>query len=113
MSQITQSAKDLELSQPRYSLIIPFSPAMRNPKLLLSLLTSAGERAENDILLKYSKEEATPLINMLRDALREVANIPEEKTLAIFVSQFSKKVYYFTPTKNDKMPTVQVHNPCK
>lgn len=113
MNQNAQSEKDLEMSQPHYSMIIPFSPAMRNPKLLLSLLTSAGEGAEENILRKYSKEEAIPLINTLRDALRGVANVPEEKTLAIFVTQFSKKVYYFTPTKNDKMPTVRVDNPCK
>ena len=98
---------DME-GQPRYSLIIPFSPAMRNPKLLLTLLASALHRAENDIRGKYSKDHASTLIEKLRDAMHEITCVPEDKTLAVFVSQFSKKTYYFTPTKRDYMPSARV-----
>lgn len=106
-NKITQKDTEME-GQPRYSLIIAFSPAMRNPKLLLNLLTTAGARAEKDILLKYSEDQASPLISKLRDAIHEVQSVPDEKTLAIFVSRDSKKIYYFSPTEREYMPPVLV-----
>lgn len=109
-NKITQKDTEME-GQPRFSLIIPFSPAMRNPKLLLSLLNSAAERAEKDILVKYPKDQASPLINKLRDAIQEVESVPDEKTLAIFVSLSSKKIYYFSPTEREYMPPVLVQKP--
>lgn len=106
MKQKTNSEQEIDMeSQPRYSLIIPFTNDMRKPELLLKILTSAGERAESEILRKYTKDQAKPLIQNLHAALKKVEEIPQEKTLAIFVSLFSKKVYYFTPTKRDYMPT--------
>ena len=111
MKQKILSEPGMDLySQPHYSLIIPFTIPMRNPKLLLNLLTCAGERAEKDILVKYTKDQAKPIIQNLRDALKKIQGISGEKTLAIFVSEFSKKIYYFTPTKRDYMPTVYVQS---
>lgn len=108
MEQNNQSGKKIDLVGPRFSLVIPFSPAMNNPKLLFNLLKSAVDKAEKEISLKYSKEKAFPLIKGLRDSIKGIKRIPKEKTLAIFVSGFTKNIYYFTATKTPKMPPVLV-----
>ena len=95
---------------PHVSLIMPFSRAMENPKELFKQLTSAVDNAEKELMIKYPKEQAIPLIKTLRDTIRDVKCSSHEKTLAIFVSLFSKKVYYFTPSKIDCMPPVLVRN---
>jgi hypothetical protein len=96
---------------PRVSLIIPFEPGMSHPQGLLKILSSAAEKAEIDLMKKYSKEQAMPLINGLREVIQDIQCSPNEKTLAILVSQFGKKVYYFTPTKNNHMPRMGATTP--
>ena len=92
---------------PHYTLMIPFDPAMNNPKLLLNLLKSAGDKAEKEIILKYSKEKGAFLIQRLREVLKEIKRVPQEKTIAVFISHFAKNVYYFTPTTRLSMPSIR------
>ena len=115
MKQSTHSIKKKFGSElgPHHTLIIPFSPEMNNPKLLFKILESAGEKAEIEINLKYSKEQAFSLIKMIRVVLNEVKSIPNQKTLAIFISGFAKNVYFFTPTKTLPLPSVMVSGPNK
>ncbi|MEO7044888.1 MAG: hypothetical protein ABI091_06240 [Ferruginibacter sp.] len=89
---------------PSVSLIIRFEPAMANPRGLSMILSAAAEKAEKDLMKKYSREQVTQLINGLREIIQEIQCSPNEKTLAILVSQFAKRVYYFTPSKNNHMP---------
>ena len=103
----TKEHTDLEKS-PHTSLIVPFSEEMRKQGGLLRLLTSATDKAAKELMIKYPKDQATLLINKLRKATEEVTAIPNEKTLAIFVSRFAKKIYFFTPTKRIYMPSVLV-----
>ena len=98
---------DLENS-PHTSLIVPFTEEMRKRGGLLKLLASATDKAGKELMIKYPKDQATLLINQLREAIEEVTAIPNEKTLAIFVSRFAKKIYFFTPTKRIYMPSVLV-----
>ncbi len=106
------SNKQIDFEQgPRFSLIIPFNPKMKNPKLLFNMLKSAGNKAEKEIKEKYSAEQALSLIKVLRCAIKEVKCSLNEKTLAIFVSRFAKNIYYFTPTKLLAMPSVLVSKP--
>ena len=93
---------------PHISLIIPFEPAMAHPRSLLKILSAAAEKTETDLLKKYSKEEALPLINVLREVIQDIKCSPNEKTLAIMISQFGRKIYYFTPTKNNHLPRMGV-----
>ena len=60
MEQNIHSGKKNDLEGPHFSLLIPFSPVMLNPKLLFNLLKSAGDKAEKEISIKYSKEQAFP-----------------------------------------------------
>lgn len=110
MEQNNQSKK-IDLVGPRFSLIIPFSPAMHNPKLLFNILKSAVDKAEKEISIKYSKEKGFPLKKGLRDAIKQIKRIPKDKTLAIFVSGFEKNIYYFTATKTLDMPPILVNKP--
>lgn len=108
MEKNINSEKKIELEGAHFSIIIPFSPAMVNPKLLFNLLKSAVDKAEKEIGVKYSIEQGRPLIKGLRDLIKEVKSIPREKTLAIFVSRFTKNIFYFTPTKRLNIPPVLV-----
>lgn len=108
MEQNNQFVKKVDFAGPRFSLIIPFSPEMNSPKLLFNLLTSAVDKAEKEISIKYSKEKAFLLIKGLRDAIKGIKRIPKQKTLAIFVSGLKKNIYYFTATKTLHMPDVLV-----
>lgn len=83
---------------PHVSLIIPFHPEMTKKTGLLKLLASAADKAERDLLKKHSEEIATPVIKKLRCLIENVECSKNEKTLAIFVSPFHEKVYYFTPS---------------
>jgi hypothetical protein len=66
------------------------------------------EKTEADLLKKYSKEEAVPLIDVLREVIQDIKCSPNEKTLAIMISPFGRKIYYFTPTKNNDLPRMGV-----
>ena len=110
MEQKKQIEKKNDLVGPRYSILIPFCPSMGNLKLLFNLLKTAVDKAEKEILIRYSKEQGFPLIKGLRELIKGIKPVRNEKTLAIFVSEFSKKIYYFTPTKRDYMPTVYIQS---
>lgn len=103
--------KQADLDDPHFSLIIPFSPVMVNSKLLFNLLKTAVDNAEREIKVLYTLEQSLPLIKGLRDLIKDVKCIPKEKTLAMFVSSFSKKTYFFTPTKMLVMPSLVVAKP--
>ena len=107
MKQSIYSGKHISTEGPRFSLIIPFSPVMANPKLLFNLLKSAGDKGEIEISSKYSKEHAFHLIEGLRDVIMGIKKVPYNKTLAIFISRFTKNFYYFTPTKILAMPSLK------
>ena len=93
---------------PHISLIIPFEPAMAHPRSLSKILSETMEKTEADLLKKYSKEEAVPLIDVLREVIQDIKCSPNEKTLAIMISPFGRKIYYFTPTKNNDLPRMGV-----
>lgn len=112
MKQSHQSVKkeDPELG-PHHTLIIPFSSEMNHPKRLVSLLETAGDKAEKEINERYSEEQALCLMTKLRGVLNEIKSIPNNKTLAIFISGFAKNVYFFTPTKELSIPSLRYGKP--
>lgn len=83
---------------PRVSLIVPFRQEMTKPPGLLKLLALATDKAEQKLLVKYSIEEIMPVMKKLRQLIKKVKCRKNEKTLAIFVSPITQKVYYFTPS---------------
>lgn len=107
MQQNIHSGKKNDLVGPRFSLLIPYTAEMAQPKLLSNLLKSAGGKGEKEISIKYSKEQGFPLIQGLREVIRGIKHVPYNKTLAIFISRFTKNVYFFTPTKSLAMPSLR------
>ena len=95
---------------PRVSLIIPFCPEMTKPAELAKLLASETEKAEQTLMKKYTEEEAVPVIKKLRLLTKKVKCSKDEKTLAIFVSPFAEKIYYFTPSQRVTNIPVLVKN---
>ena len=107
MEQNLKSPKQIHFEGgPRYTLIIPFDPIMKNPKSLVYMLKSAVDKAEKEIKERYCVEQALSLIKILREAINHVKCSVNEKTLAIFVSTTTQEIYYFTPTKMLQCPAV-------
>lgn len=84
---------------PRVSLIIPFRHEMTKQPGLVKLLVSAANKVEQSLMIKYSVERVIPVMKKLRHLIKDVKCRKDEKTLAIFVSPLSEKIYYFTPSK--------------
>ena len=101
---------DLE-NVPHISIIIPFHPEISKPEGFFKRLALEAEKAEKELMRKYSKEQACPLVKKLLDAIKEVEFNTNGKSLAIFVSEVAKKIYYFTPSnRKEYMPPVLVKN---
>ena len=83
---------------PHVSLIIPFRSEMTKQRGLLKVLANSADKAEQDLMREYSNEEASPVMKKLRHLIQKVKCSKNEKTLAIFVSPSSEKIYYFTPS---------------
>ena len=83
---------------PHVSLIIPFCSEMTKETTLAKLLASAVDEAIQNLLRKHPEEKARPVINNLRHLVKNVKCSKDEKTLAIFVTPFAQKIYYFTPS---------------
>ena len=97
-TEITNS----EESFPRISLIIPFDRKMRSQPDLFNLLTAAADKTEKELMIDYPEESILPVIKKLRCLIKSMVSIPDEKSIGIFVSPLTEKVYYFTPSNPSK-----------
>jgi len=86
---------DME-SLPRISLIIPFEPKMNKKSELLNVLSSAADKAETELKENFPEEKAMPVIIKLRRLIEEIHYEEHNKSIAIFVSPLTEKIYYFT-----------------
>lgn len=84
---------------PHVSLIMPFQREMAKQISLTKLLAFAANKVEKNLMIKYSVERVIPVMEKLRHIIKGVKCRKDEKTLAIFVSPLSEKIYYFTPSK--------------
>ncbi len=57
-------------------------------------LTAALSAAEQELLLRYSREEALPVIERLRKCTRSLNYYTHKRTIAIFISTVMEKVFY-------------------
>jgi hypothetical protein len=86
---------DME-SLPRISIVIPFEPKMNKAEGLLNILTIAAEKTENELRKKYPTEKVMPVIIKLRKLIKAIHYESHNKSIAIFVSPLTEKVYQFT-----------------
>ena len=95
---------------PRISLIIPYDPKMKSQLGLFNLLTAAADKTEKELMINYPEERVIPVIKKLRCLIKSMVCSTHEKSIGIFVSPLSEKVYYFTPTNisEDYVPPVLV-----
>ena len=108
MKQDINSEKKINMDLPRATLIIPYCQEMKNPKLLFNILENAAQKKEKVLTLKYSKEIVFSLMKKLRDALKKIKSIPNDKTLTIFISPVVEKSYFISPEKKLPKPDVRV-----
>jgi hypothetical protein len=85
-------------AKPRITVIIPYKWKMKNKTYLDSLLRLKADETEKELLNDYPRETVLPLVNKLRNIIKSVRCPGEGKTIAIFISPSSEKVYYFSPS---------------
>ena len=89
---------DLQDCAPRISIIIPYDRKSNKQEMLLNNLLLEADRIEKELMKNYSEEEASPVINKLRHLIQGISPGKEGKSMGIFVSPCTEKVYYFTAT---------------
>lgn len=108
MKQGINSEKNTDMDLPRATLIIPYCQEMKNPKFLFNILENAAQKKEKLLTAEYSKEIVFSLMKKIRDALKKIKAIPNDKTLTVFVSQFVEKSYFISPEKKLPRPAVLI-----
>ena len=83
-------------SLPRISIVIPFEPKMNKTEGLLNILTTAADKTENELRKKYPAEKVMPVIIKLRELIKDIHYESHNKSIAIFISPLTEKVYQFT-----------------
>jgi hypothetical protein len=85
-------------ANPCITLIIPYESKLKNKTHLDSLLRLKADETEKELLNCYPMETVSPLVSKLRNMLKTVHCAGQGKTIGIFVSPSSEKVYYFSPS---------------
>ena len=95
-------------AKPCITLIIPYEGKMKNKTHLDSVLSLKSDEIEKELLNDYPMETVSPLVNKLRTTLKTVRCAGQGKTIAIFVSPYTEKVYYFSPShlEDFKLPSL-------
>lgn len=99
-------------SLPSVSLVIPYNSKMKKQPELFNFMTAQADKIEKELLIKYPKEKAIPVINKLRCIVKEMRCRSDGKTVGIFVSPFAEKIYYFTPShlEDRRIPVLVKHD---
>ena len=97
---------------PRISLVLPFELKMKNKQALYELLEKQADRAEQELCTNFSQDKVEPVMNKLRKLIKTIECPSNDKNIAIFISPFAEKVYYFTPSNLDKykLPVLRKKN---
>jgi hypothetical protein len=80
---------------PQISLIIPFESKMNKKSELDYMLTTAADKIEKELKESYPEEKAMPVIKKLRTLIKGFNYTEHRKSIAIFISPVTEKVYYF------------------
>ena len=75
---------------------------MNKQQGLFNLLTSAADEIEKDLMKNYSDKRVITVIKKLRHVIEDLHCKSDEKSVGIFVSPLTEKVYYFTATDQSK-----------
>jgi hypothetical protein len=86
---------DVSKDVPFISLILPFEPKMGLKTTLANMLNSAADKIAKELMGKYPKDEAIPVINKLHAVIKDMNYNIHKQSIAIFVSPLVEKVYYF------------------
>jgi hypothetical protein len=80
---------------------MPFETKMSQKTELACRLNTAADKIEKEVLAKYSKEQAMPVVKKLRQVIKDMNYSIHKQSIAIFVSPLVEKVYYFKYTASD------------
>lgn len=89
---------DFENCQPRITLLVTAKTRREHKSNLNKWLALKADKIEKDLLKNDCEERIAPLMTKLRNLIAGDFSKKEGKSLGIFVSPYSQKVYYFTTT---------------
>ena len=79
---------------PAVSIIIPFQPVIIKKRHLENSLLLIMKKIEQELLNNYPAENAVPVILKLKNVIQTLNYTTHKKSIAIFVSPVTEKVYY-------------------
>ena len=82
------------VSEPYASIIMPFEPMMSSKSGLENKLKDAVEKCELELLGRYPKDVAEPVLIRLKRVVADLNYMTHKKSIGIFVSGNFEKVYY-------------------
>ncbi len=101
------SEKEQELNgatyMPAVSIILPFEPKMSIKTEVEHRLKIALGKVEKELVFNYPSEKAMPVINKLRQVIRELNFNTHQKSIAIFVSPLIERVFYLDIAVEEKI----------
>jgi hypothetical protein len=80
---------------PSISIVIPFESKMNTKKGLNLILLAAANKEEKELMKNYPESQALPLIKKLYSLINNLNCNTHNKSIAIFVSSLTAKVYYY------------------
>src|ERR1017187_354754 len=83
---------------PFVSIIIPFQPKMNSKTGFEFVVNTAAGEAEKELMRNYPEEKASPVVKKMYLALKRLNCKLHSKSIGIFVSPLTEKVYYFNYT---------------
>ena len=92
-SQTQQIAPALRYA-PTIVLVLPFHPLMDTKSDLEKKLTAALSAAEKELMERYSRDQALPVLERLRKSIRSLNYYTHKRSIAVFVSPVMEKIFY-------------------
>jgi Bacterial archaeo-eukaryotic release factor family 3 len=89
--------------QPAVSIILPFEPKMSLKTELEYSLKRAMTKVESELMGNYPPEKAIPVINRLKDLIKQLNFNTYKKSIALFVSPLVEKVFYLDIPVEEKI----------
>jgi hypothetical protein len=103
LSNNEKSVLDAVKYLPGISVILPFEPKMTNKRELEYRLQRIAEQVERDLAANYVKETIAVVMNKLQALIKNLDYSTYKKSLALFVSPLTEKVYYLDIPVEEKI----------
>lgn len=84
--------------EPRISVVLPFNQKMKKQPELVAILTAEADKIEKKLLINFPEVKVEPVVKKLGNLITRIHSTPNGKSVGIFISSLTEKVYYFSPS---------------